>query len=140
MKLYTYSESILRYFTSMDIAKLRLHLKDEYSYQDTTKEIFLNDIESVFEAHKDSGDTELIAYEGACAGSNICDNCGMTGFRFVGNHSKNYMDLLFEIEGDDIKDICDCMNFKTDVDIEDLGMKADIDVNLYDHDINSIPF
>jgi len=136
----TYPKTIHGYFTSMDIAKLRLHLKDEYTYQDTTKEIFLNEIESVFEAHRNSGDSELLIYEGACVGSKTCDNCGVKGYRFVGNHSKNYMDLLFEIEGDEIKDICDCMHFKTDVHIEDLGIKADIDVNLYDHDIDAIPF
>lgn len=124
----------------MDIAKLRLHLKDEYTYDDTTKKIFLNEIEEVFEAHKNSGDTELHIYEGACAGSMICDNCGKKGYRFVGNHSKNYMDLVFEIEGDDIKYIYDCMNFKTDVHIEDLGIKADIDVNLENQNTDIIPF
>jgi len=113
----------------MDIAKLRLYLKDEYTYEDTTKEIFLNEIESIFEAHKNSGDTELIIYKGACAGSKICDNCGKKGYRFVGNHSKNYMDLLFIMESDDIKDIFDCSYFKTDVEIEGLETKADIYFN-----------
>lgn len=136
----TYIQSILNSFTSMDIASLRCFLKDEYTYECTTKEIFLNEIDNIFEAYKNSGDTELIIYKGACAGSKTCDNCGIKGYRFVGNHSKNYMDLLFEIEGDDIKDIFDCMNFKTDVDIAELGMKADIDVNVYDQNTNDIPF
>lgn len=136
----TYIQSILNFFNSMDIGNLRYMLKDEYTYEGTTKEIFLNEIDNIFKAHKNSGDTELIIYKGACAGSKTCDNCGMKGYRFVGNHSKNFMDLLFEIEGDDIKDICDCMNFKTDVDIADLGMKADIDVNLYEQNSSGIPF
>lgn len=121
-----YIQSILSYFTSMDIAKLRLYLKDEYTYEDTTKEIFLNEIESIFKAYKYSGDTELLIYKGTCAGSKICDNCGKKGYRFVGNHSKNYMDLLFVMEGDDIKDIFDCSYFKPDVEIEGLETKADI--------------
>ena len=121
----SYIQSILSYFNSMDIANLRLHLKDEYNYEDTTKEIFLNEIEKIFEAHKDSGDTELLIYKGACAGT-TCTNCGLKGFRFVGNHSKNYMDLLFEIEGDDIKDILSCSYFKPEVEIEGLQTKADI--------------
>ena len=66
-----YLKSILGYFTSMDMDSLRLHLKDEYCYQDTTKEIFLTEVESIFEAHKNSGDTDLIPYEGKCAGK-IC--------------------------------------------------------------------
>jgi hypothetical protein len=109
----------------MDIASLRLHLKDEYNYEDTTKEIFLKEIEAIFEAHQNSGDTELLIYKGACAGT-TCPNCGLKGYRFVGNHSKNYMDLLFEIEGDEIKDILSCSYFKPEVEIEGLQTKADI--------------
>lgn len=135
-----YYQTILSYFISMDIDNLRVHLKDEYTYQDTTKEILLNEIEKIFEAYKNSGDTALTLYEGVCTGSIACDNCGKKGYRFVGNNSKNYMDLLFEIDGDDIMDIFECVQFKTDVDIEKLGIKADIDVDQYYHDINDIPF
>jgi len=112
----------------MDIASLRLHLKDEFTYQDTTKEIFLKEIEAIFEANKNSGDTELLIYKGACAGKR-CENCGMKGYRFVGNHSKNYIDLLFEIVGDDIKDIFSCSYFKPDVEIDGLGSRATIYFN-----------
>jgi hypothetical protein len=112
----------------MDIVNLRLHLKDEYTYEDTTKEIFLKQIEAIFEAHKNSGDTELLIYKGSCAGKR-CENCGKKGFRFVGNHSKNYMDLLLEIEGDDIKDIYYCSYFKPDVEIDGIGTKAFIYFN-----------
>jgi hypothetical protein len=122
----------------MDIAKLRLQLKDEYTYDETTKEIFLKEIESVFEAQRNLGDTELIVYEGACIGKK-CDNCGKRGYRFVGNHSRSYIDLLFEIEEDEIKDITACAKFKTVVRIADLGIKFDIDVDL-DAQINGIPF
>ena len=96
----SYIQRILSYFTSMDISRLQLHLKNEYTYQDTTKEDFLYEIEVNFELHKNWGDTELLIYKGACAGK-ICINCGMKGYRFVGNHSKNYMDLLFEIEDEE---------------------------------------
>lgn len=135
----TYLQNILAFITTMDIDRLRYYLKDEYTYQDTTKEIFLNNIESVFDSYRNSGDTELLLYYGACAGK-TCENCGMKGYRFVGNISKNYMDLLFEIEGDDIKDIFECVQFNTDVDIEGLGIKADIDVNLYEQNSSGIPF
>jgi hypothetical protein len=128
MNKHNYIQSILSYFSSLDIDNLRLYLKDEYSYQDTTKEIFLSRVNAIFEAHKDSGDTELIIYKGECGGKQ-CENCGKKGFRFVGNRSGNYMDLLFETEGDNIKDIYYCVQFKTDVEIENLGTKADIYIN-----------
>ena len=110
----------------MDIGKLRLYLKDEYTYSSTTKEIFLKEIEEVFEAHIYSGDTELLVYNGACASKTCGNNCGLKGYRFVGNISKNYMDLLFIMEGDDITDIFDCVQFKTEIEIEGLQIKADI--------------
>jgi hypothetical protein len=115
----------------LDIDNLSLYLNDEYSYQDTTKEIFLKEIESIFEAHKNSGDTELIIYEGKCAGK-MCENCGKKGYRFVANHSKNYFDLIFETEGDDIKDIYHCEQFKIFDHIENLGTRAKIEINLDD--------
>jgi len=115
----------------MDIANLRLHLKDEYTYQEVTKEMFLNEVEKIFEDFKNSGDTELLFYKGACAGEG-CENCGMKGYRFVGNNSKNYIDLLFETEGDNIKDITNCSVFKTNVEVDDLGNSASINFNLDD--------
>lgn len=126
-----YLNSILNFFSTMDIDGLRLYLKDEYSYQDTTKEIFLHELGSIFESYKNSGDTELILYTGKCAGKS-CANCGKKGYRFVGNHSKNYIDLLFITEGDEIIDIFSCNEFETTTLIENLGMKAEIYVQTDD--------
>ena len=127
----SYLQTVLQYFRLMDISNLQRCLKDEYSYQDTTKEIFLNKVESIFKAYKNSNDIELIVYEGKCAGR-MCDNCGKKGYRFVGNKSKNYFDLLFETEGDDIKDIYHCEQFKIFERIEDLGTRATIEIDLDD--------
>ncbi len=113
----------------MDIARLQLYLKDDYTYQDTTKETFLNEIESIFEAHKNSGDTELIIYKGKCGGI-TCENCGKQGYRFVGNHSKNYFDLLFEMNGEDITDIYSCARFNTFDQIDNLGTRTRIIISL----------
>jgi len=123
-----YVEGIIKCFTSMDIEKLRLHLKDEYSYEETTKEVFLREIEKIFRRFKNAGDTELIIYKGKCGGK-TCPNCGKKGYRFVGNHTKNYLDLLFETEGDDITDINSCALFKTDEKIKKLNYPHEIDVN-----------
>ena len=59
----------------MDIEKPPL-FKEEYTYQDITKEIFLNQLDKVFQARKNTGDTELIIYNGECAATKMCDNCG----------------------------------------------------------------
>jgi hypothetical protein len=115
----------------MDIDKLRLYLKDEYTYQDTTKEIFLSKISAIFNSCKKLKDTELIIYKCKCGGK-TCDNCGKPGYRFVGNISKNHFDLIFETEGDDIKDIYHCEQFKIFERIEDLGTRVSIEINLDD--------
>lgn len=82
MSKSSYIKSVLHLFTQMDIDQLRCFLKDEYTYSETTKEIFLNEVESVFEAHRNSGDTELLLYPGICNGK-TCENCGKKGYRFV---------------------------------------------------------
>jgi hypothetical protein len=116
----------------MDIGLLRYYLKDKYTYQEATKEVFLDKIERIFEEFRKAGDTELWLYGGICVGE-TCPNCGKKGYRFVGNHSKNYIDLLFEMEGDDIKDIVCCEEFETTDEINDLGTKTSIYINLDDH-------
>jgi len=126
-----YIQTILNAFTSLDMEKLRLHLKDEYSYNETTKTIFLDALEKVFNQFKNAGNTELMLYKGKCSGSN-CPNCGTKGYRFVGKRLMNYMDLLFDIEGHDIKDITECGIFKTNVGIEDLGIRSEIEIRLDD--------
>ncbi len=112
----------------MDINYLRKHLKEEYTYQDAPKEIFLNEIEAIFKAHTNSGDTELLVFEGSCT-NNLCDNCGQKGYRFVGNHSRNYFDLIFEVYDDDIRDLLDCSVFETKEKMEDLETRASIFIN-----------
>jgi hypothetical protein len=131
MPKFTYLQSILQYFTQMNIDQLRCLLKEEYTYQETTKEIFLNEIESIFEALRNSGDTELLLYTGICAGK-TCDNCGKKGYRFVGNHSKNYLDLIFEMNGDDITDIYCCAEFKSNTEISGLGNCTSVYINFDD--------
>lgn len=131
MPATTYLQTILLSFTALDINRLRAYLKEEYTYGNTTKEFFLNEFESIFEAHRDSGDTELLLFPGACV-SLTCSNCGQKGYRFVGNHSKNYFDLIFELEGDEITDIYACMEFKSDTKVQGLGTQADVYINIDD--------
>lgn len=125
----SYLQTILRCFTAMDIDGLRVFLKDEYTYQEATKEVFLDKVEAVFEQHRAAGDTELLLYPGACVGQ-TCRNCGNRGYSFVGNHTNNYVDLLFEIKGDDITDIYSCSQFKSDIEVSDLGDRSSIDIDL----------
>ena len=123
-----YFQTILNAFAAMDIVGLRVFLKDQYTYERATKETFLEKLEAIFEKHRNAGDTQLLCYTGVCS-SELCVNCGNKGYRFVGNNSKNYIDLLFDIEGDSITDICSCLQFRSDKEIPDLRSKSVVEVN-----------
>lgn len=125
----SYLQSILCYFCIMDIDLLRYHLKDKYTYQEATKEVFLDKIERIFEEFRNAGDKELWLYEGVCAGE-TCPNCGKKGYRLVGNRSKNYLNLIFEMTGDNITDIYSCSHFRSDTEVPDLGSKSFIEIDL----------
>lgn len=124
----TYVDSILSGFQKMDIDYLRKNLKDDHCYQEAPKEIFLNEVEDIFKAHRTSGDNELYVFKGACQGEK-CANCGKSGIRFMGNKSHNYFDLIFQIEEDDIKDIFTCSEFETEEYSGKLGIQASIYIN-----------
>lgn len=121
-------EQIINVFAEMNIAALEILLDDAKTYQDATKEVFLEKLEELFLTHKKLGDDFLIANTGKCGAENsLCDNCGKTGYRFVGNHSNNYFDFVFELAGQNIIDIYDCSRFETPETIENLESKANLD-------------
>jgi hypothetical protein len=56
------------------------------------------------------GDTYLNTIQGSCGGS--CAK-GQNGYLFIGNNSKNYMNLLFVEEQLELQDLYECSLFKT---------------------------
>ena len=124
----TKAEQIINAFAEMNIAALEILLDDAKTYQDASKEVFLEKVEELFLAHKNSGDDYLFSYPGKCGAENSrCDNCGKTGYRFVGNHSNHYFDFIFEIGRETVSDIYDCSRFETPETIENLESKASLD-------------
>ena len=123
----TYLQTILGSFSTLDIGSLESILKREYSYEETTREIFLREIGKIFNNHRDSGDTHLIIYKGKCGGTE-CPSCGKRGYRFVGNHSGNFMDFVFECKGDDITDIYSCEHFFTHEETIPLNFRHELEI------------
>ncbi len=87
-------ETILKSFSNMDIAMLEIILDDSRTYQDATKETFLQKLHEVFIKFKSNNDESLIPYSGKCV-SGEC-NKGCKGYSFVGNNSSNHTDFIFE--------------------------------------------
>lgn len=122
-----YVQRILNYFTSMNIEGLHMHLKATYSYQETSKEIFLAALEKTFKS-LGLDNSELFISRGMCC-SETCGNMHNRGFRFIGNKTKDYLDLIFDIKEDDIIDIYSCAEFCSESNENDLGIQCNPYIN-----------
>ncbi len=132
MKALNHLFNVLAGVESMNTEKLQRCLKEDYSYQDTTKEVFLTQLEKIFEEHRESGDTRLKVYHGKCAGEG-CGNCGKHGYQFVGNVSRNYLSLIIETDSEKrVIDIYGCNEFKTNNVVENLESADWIYINADD--------
>lgn len=104
-------ELIIESFQKMDSAMLEILLDDNKTYQDAAKDMFLEKLNKAFSEFKEKGDTFLFSYKGFC-NSNECNNKGCSGYSFVGNNSKNYIDFIFQETENEINDIFHCNGFE----------------------------
>ncbi|MCZ2129503.1 MAG: hypothetical protein LC109_04475 [Bacteroidia bacterium] len=108
----TKKDLIIKAFQEMDVSMLEVVLDDSKTYKGTTKQIFIEKIEAVFAEFKRNDDDKLLPYKGFCR-SDSCKHKGKSGYSFVGNNSRNCIDLIFEETEDDIDDIYNCSDFVT---------------------------
>jgi hypothetical protein len=109
---------IIKAFSEMNISLLEVLLDDNNTYQNATKETFLEKLNVVFEQFKQSGDTTLLLFAGKCNGKS-CDSYKHKGYSFVGNHSHSFIDFIFDETEIDFKDIYHCCDMKAkEVDIK----------------------
>jgi hypothetical protein len=94
----------------MNIEALYYLLDVERTYQDWQRNEFILKLERVILKFEADGDTYLNAIQGSCGGS--CAK-GQNGYLFIGNNSKNYMNLLFVEEQLELQDLYECSLFKT---------------------------
>ena len=80
--------NLVNAISELDSKALKLILEDNVSYQDTTKTIFIEKLNEVFQEFKKEDD-KLIAYQGKC-NSNECSNNNKKGISFIGNKSGRY--------------------------------------------------
>jgi hypothetical protein len=119
----THSDVVRYYIQTMDTDMLYFVLNNDITYQDMPRNEFILKLERAIEKFKAKGDTFLNAIEGRCG------QCSKekTGFLFVGNNSKMYMNLLFDLENGEIKDLYECSNFKTNYDRSNFTKRLWID-------------
>ena len=108
-----YFEAIIQAVENLNSTSLINLLKEDYVYQNTSKEVFISELTKVFNTFKSKGDTYLLSYSGECVNRG-CEHCGKNGYRFVGNHSHTYLDLVFFRKGDDVVNIINCNAIETE--------------------------
>jgi hypothetical protein len=106
----TSKEVIIKYFCEMDIEMLEMVLDDGRTYNDARMEVFLKKVDEVFDKFREGGDSELIVYNGAYR-SEFLFNEGDICYTFVGNKSRNYINLIFDERNIDVYDIYQCEEF-----------------------------
>jgi len=128
-------DAIIYFWAHLDIEMIDSILDDNKTYQDFPKHVFISKLMSVFEYFEKAGDKILSIHKGGCAG---CSK-GCRGFTFLGRKG-DYMDILFEKDGDEIKDIYDCANFVNDEKVPNKLNNREINPGMFNSDESSLPF
>ena len=114
----TKKEAIVKYITEMNTEMLSLILDDDKSYMDVPKEIFIERLEKEFDSLRSQGIYKFSKNsKGYCGGGSDCDNNGYGGYSFLTEDNQS-LDLIFEEENNEIKDICTCSIFINNKQIE----------------------
>lgn len=101
-------ERTIESFEKMDLNMLEVLLDENKAYLNMTKDTFLKKIGDAFDKLKRKGDTVLVAHKGSC-GSVECGNNGCSGYSFIGDKSKDYLDFVIE----ELDGLYFCYSFQT---------------------------
>lgn len=108
--LKTQADAILYFIQRLDIDMVNDILDDSHTYQDFEKWLFIHKLRNALDKFLDAGDTFLNCHRGFC-NSELC-NYRCTGYSFIGNKSKNYIDLIIDIKKGVVHDMYECSEFK----------------------------
>lgn len=106
--LKTQEDAFVHFMQQLDIDMIDAILDAEKTYQDFSKGIFIRSLATALDEFRCFGDTKLRSTPGECAG---CEK-GCKGISFIGNKSRNYLDLIIKTEEGNIEDIFECAEFK----------------------------
>jgi hypothetical protein len=120
----TNAQLVRKCIQDMNIEALYYLLDAERTYQDWQRNEFILKLERIMQRFEADGDTYLNAVQGSCGGS--CSK-GQNGYLFIGNNSKNYMNLLFVEEELQLTDLYECSLFRVNFDNLELRKRHYID-------------
>ena len=108
--LQSQPSAIIHFIQRMDIEMVNDILTDGRTYQDKDKSVFIHKLGIAFEKFIENGDTFLDCYKGFCNVKDCNFNC--SGYSFIGNHTHNYLDMVFIIQDEMVHDLYECGGFK----------------------------
>lgn len=120
-------EAVLYYLSKLDIEMLELVLDDKRTYQEATKEVFVDKLKKAVSVFIQNGDSELKVVKGECQ-SDKC-NKGCLGYAFIGNCSNYHLDLIVEGASNEILDVYYCSDFNAYSEKLDINKKISIYIN-----------
>lgn len=131
-KAHTLHLSLIHYISQMDVDMIDAILPDSMTYNDVSKKDFIAALGILFNEFKSYGDSHLIQFRGTCK---ICKK-DYPGFTYIGNHSKNFINIIIEFPkrpygNIDITDIYDCASFKNNLGILNLNKQLKINSDLF---------
>lgn len=143
LKNRPYLEDVLEAISSLDIKWLEYLLDDSTMYSDFPKWVFIKKLKWVFDDFRENENLYLKYYSGKC--TMIKDKVKAStrqGFRFIGNESKDHIDLLFETDGEYVQDIVDSLSFQSPGTELFIGKQFVVRYKRIDgwNSINEIPF
>lgn len=125
----TNAQLVRKCIQEMNTDALYYLLDVDRTYQDWQRNEFILKLARVMKKFEAAGDTYLNAVQGACGGS--CSK-GQNGYLFIGNNSKNYMNLLFVEDELQITDLYECSLFRTQFENLKLQKRYYIDNRIID--------
>ena len=103
-------EAFLFFLCNLRMDMLDIVLSDKRSYNGASKEVFIEKLSAVMTDFEREGDKKLIPVAGKCTSKDCHD--GDSGYRFIGDKSRNYLDLIIQTDSDDeVLNIAYCPNF-----------------------------
>jgi hypothetical protein len=93
-KLTTQEDAVVYFIEQLDIDMVNTLLDNNRTYQDFSKDVFIQKLDEAFDVFLKSGDTCLTRSPGQCHHRDC--NLACRGYSFTGNSSKKHLDLIIE--------------------------------------------
>ena len=121
--LKTLDDAVRHFIQDLDYDMVALLLKDLPEEEPGEIQLFLRRLERALKYFKNQGDTHLNVVQGKCT------SCypKSSGFSFVGNVSKCYMNLIFHHTVKGHLDLMECKQFKTSFTAKNQGKRVYLD-------------